>query len=54
VDERYTNALQALSSQGVAGHDDDSAYEDLLHWHPSSPCPDVGVAPSKLVLIVDG
>ena len=46
---RYSNALQALSSQGVAGHDDYSAYEDLLHRHPSSPCPDVSVLPSKPV-----
>jgi len=35
MDERYSNALQALSYQSVAGHDDDSAYEDLLHQHPS-------------------
>ena len=50
---RYSNALQALSSQGVAGHDDDSAYEDLLHRHSSSPCPDVSVLPSKPALTVD-
>ena len=50
---RYSNALQALSSQGVAGHDDDSTYDDLLHRHPSSSCPDVSVLPSKPALTVD-
>ena len=28
-------------------------YEDLLHRHPSSPCPDVSVLPSKPALTVD-
>lgn len=27
---RYSYALQALSSQDVAGYDDESAYKDLL------------------------
>jgi len=50
---RYSNAHQSLSSQGVAGHNDDSAYEDLLDRHPSSQCPDVGVVPPKPALTVD-
>jgi len=50
---RYSNALQSLSSQGVAGHDDDSAYDDLLRRHPSSPCPDEVVMPSKPALTVE-
>ena len=32
---RYSNALQSLSSQGVAGYDDDSTYKDLVARHPS-------------------
>jgi len=27
---RYSNALQALNSVGVAGHDDEGAFQDLL------------------------
>ena len=50
---RYSNALQALSSQGVAGPDDNSAYQDLLKRHPSSPCPDIDDASSKPSLTVD-
>ena len=36
---RYSNALQSLNSVGVAGHDDDGAYQDLLKRHPYSSCP---------------
>ena len=50
---RYSNALQALSSQGVAGFDDDSAYNELLNRHPSSPCPDTDVMSSDPALTVD-
>jgi len=50
---RYSNALQALSSQGVAGYDYDSAYQDLLARHPSSPCPDIGVKSTVPALTVD-
>jgi len=44
---RYSNALQALSSQGVASRDNDSAYQELLNRHPSSLCPDIGEISSK-------
>jgi len=50
---RYSNALQALSSQSVAGYDDDSAYQELLARHPSSPCPDIGVKSTVPALTVD-
>ena len=50
---RYSNAIQSLSPQGVAGHDDDSALDDLLHWHSSSTCPDEDVLPSNSALTVD-
>jgi len=36
---RYSNALQALNSVGVAGHDDEGAFQDLLKRHPHSSCP---------------
>ena len=51
---RYSNVIQSLSSQGVAGHDDDSAFDDLLCRHPSLPCPDETVVHSKPALTVDG
>ena len=48
---RYSNALQTLSSQGVAGHDDDSVYQDLLNRHPSSACPDTcDMSPNSLTV----
>jgi len=50
---RYSNALQSLSSQGIAGFDDDSAYKDLLARHPSSPCPDSGAKSTVPALTVD-
>lgn len=37
---RHSNALQPFASTGVAFHDDDSANQDLLKRHPTSPCPD--------------
>jgi len=43
---KYINTFQALSSQGVAGYDNDSAYKNLLNCHPFSPCPNVSVKPS--------
>ena len=50
---RYSNALQSLSSQGIAGFDDDSVYKDLLACHPSSPCPDNDVKSTVPALTVD-
>ena len=50
---RYNNSLQALTSTGVAGHDDDSAYQDLLKRHPTSPCPDSNDFPSAPSVTVD-
>ena len=35
--------FRLFSSQGVAGHDDNSAYQDLLDRHPSLPCPVVSL-----------
>ena len=53
-ERRYNNAIQSLSSQGVGGHNDDSAFDNLLRQHLSSPCPDENVVPSKPALTVDG
>ena len=36
---RYSNALQALNSVGVAEYNDNDAYQDLFKRHPSSPSP---------------
>ena len=47
---RHSNALQALSSQGVAGHDDDSAYQNLLNRHPS-PFPDTNKVSSNSFIV---
>ena len=45
--------LQSLSSQGIAGRMTIQHITICFHRHPSSPCPDVGVLPSKPGLIVD-
>jgi len=50
---RYSNALQTLSSHGVASHDNDSAYQELLNRHPSSLCPDISEVSSKPLTIDD-
>ena len=50
---RYSNVLQALLSQGVASHDNDSAYQELLNLHPSSLCPDVSEVSSKPLTVDD-
>ena len=49
---RYSNALQVLNSVGVAGHDDNNAYQDLLKRHPCSSCPIV-TSPSQSSLTID-
>ena len=51
-EERYSNTLQALNSVGVAGHNDDSAYQDLLKRHPYSSCPN-DFSPNKTAFTVD-
>jgi len=50
---RYSNALQALNSAGVAGFDDDDAFQDLLKRHPPSPCPEPTDSTSHSSFIVD-
>ena len=42
-----------MNFQGIAGHDDDSAFDDLLCRHPSLPCPDENTMPSKPAVTVD-
>jgi len=49
---RYSNALQALKSVRVAGHDDNNAYQDLLKRHPCSSCPSI-TSPSQSSLTVN-
>jgi len=48
---RYSNALQSLSSQGVASHDNDSAYQEFLNRHPSSLCPEISEVSSKSMTV---
>ena len=50
---RYSDALQALTSTGIADHDDDGAYQELLKHHPTSPCPDSNDFPSALSVTID-
>jgi len=50
---RDSNTLQALTSTGVADHDDDGAYRELLKCHPISPCPDSNDFPSAPSVTVD-
>ena len=45
--------IVVLINSGITDRDDDSAYEDFHHPHPSSRSPDVGAVPSKTTLTVD-
>ena len=49
---RYSNAVQSLTSTGVADKNDDSAFQELLHRHPVSDQPSCS-APKTASLVVD-
>jgi len=51
-EDRYSNALPALNSVGVAGHNDNNAYQDFLKRHPCSSFPSV-TSRSQSSLTVD-
>ena len=49
---RYSNAVQSLTSTGVADKNDDCAFQELIERHPTSDPPSCS-APKSASLVVD-